>query len=60
MFLLKLAWFRNKLKKITHIFLQDQNSADILLKHGFNNFSVSGDTRFDTVLNNSKKQKKII
>ena len=57
MFLLKLAWFRNKLKKITHIFLQDQNSADILLKHGFNNFSVSGDTRFDTVLNNSKKIK---
>tara|TARA_Y100001978_G_C23684865_1_gene431266 strand:- start:123 stop:1301 length:1179 start_codon:yes stop_codon:yes gene_type:complete len=57
MFLLKLAWFRNKLKKITHIFLQDQNSADILLKHGFNNFSVSGDTRFDTVLNNSKKTK---
>ena len=57
MFLLKLAWFRNKLKKITHIFLQDQNSADILLKLGFKNFSVSGDTRFDTVLNNSKKTK---
>ena len=57
MLLLKLSWFKNKLKKINHIFLQDQNSADILLKHGFNNFSISGDTRFDTVLNNSKKIK---
>ena len=57
MLLLKLSWFKNKLKKINHIFLQDQNSADILLKHGFNNFSISGDTRFDTVLNNSKKVK---
>ena len=54
MFLLKSTWFRSKLKKITHIFLQDQNSADILLKNGFNNFSVTGDTRFDTVLSNLK------
>mgnify|MGYP001210967023 CR=1 FL=1 len=57
MLLLKISWFKNKLKKINHIFLQDQNSADILLKHGFNNFSISGDTRYDTVLNNSKKLK---
>ncbi len=57
MFLLKSTWFRSKLKKITHIFLQDQNSADILLKNGFNNFSVTGDTRFDTVLSNLKNLK---
>ena len=57
MFLLKLAWFRNNLKKITHIFLQDENSSNIISKHGFNNFSICGDTRFDTVFNNSKKIK---
>lgn len=57
MILLKSTWFRSKLKKITHIFLQDQNSADILLKNGFNNFSVTGDTRFDTVLSNLKNLK---
>jgi len=57
MILLKSKWFRSKLKKITHIFLQDQNSADILLKNGFNNFSVTGDTRFDTVLSNLKNLK---
>ncbi len=57
MFLLKLSWFRNNLKKITHIFLQDENSADIISKHEFNNFSICGDTRFDTVFNNAKKIK---
>ena len=57
MLLLKLSWFKNNLKKITHIFLQDENSADIISKNGFNNFSICGDTRFDTVFNNSKKIK---
>ena len=57
MLLLKLSWFKNNLNKITHIFLQDENSADIISKNGFKNFSICGDTRFDTVFNNSKKIK---
>ena len=55
--MLKLSWFKNNLNKITHIFLQDENSADIISKNGFKNFSICGDTRFDTVFNNSKKIK---
>lgn len=46
-------WFGKKqlevLKKLNHIFVQDPNSLQLLQQHGFNNASVSGDTRFDRV-----------
>ena len=42
-------WFRKALKTYNHIFVQDQNSCDILHKFGFYNVSISGDTRLDRV-----------
>ena len=43
------GWYRNLLKSFSHIFVQDQNSLDLLEKYGFSNASVTGDTRFDRV-----------
>jgi 3-deoxy-D-manno-octulosonic-acid transferase len=42
-------WFRKALKAYTHIFVQNQSSSDILKKFGFENVSISGDTRLDRV-----------
>ena len=42
-------WFRKALKAYTHIFVQNQSSSDILHKFGFENVSISGDTRLDRV-----------
>jgi len=50
-------YFRNKLKKFTHFYVQNSESAKILEQYGFNNFSVSGDTRFDRVAHIASKEK---
>jgi len=43
--------YRNLLSNFTHFFLQDQKSVDLLKSIGYvNNVSISGDTRFDRVL----------
>ena len=42
-------WFRKQLRSIDWFFLQDENSAKLLLNIGINSFSVTGDTRFDRV-----------
>ena len=42
-------WFRKALGAYTHIFVQNQSSFDILQKFGFENVSISGDTRLDRV-----------
>ena len=55
----KFKWFENQLKKITHIFVQDKKSQILLNSISINNHSISGDTRFDTVVANRKKQKNI-
>ena len=55
----KFKWFENQLKKITHIFVQDKRSQILLNSISMNNHSISGDTRFDTVVANRKKQKNI-
>ncbi|MDU8885873.1 glycosyltransferase N-terminal domain-containing protein [Yeosuana sp. MJ-SS3] len=48
-------FYGKKLKKalfaFDHIFTQDQQSKDLLKSIGFNSVTVSGDTRFDRVLN---------
>ncbi len=41
--------FRSMLKTFTHIFVQDEASAELLKKIGINCVTVSGDTRFDRV-----------
>ena len=43
------SWFRKKLRFFRHFFIQDHASADLLGSIGFQNVTVSGDTRFDRV-----------
>lgn len=43
------GWFRTHLRNLNHIFVQDQQSAELLRLIDINNVTVSGDTRFDRV-----------
>lgn len=43
------GFYRKMLSAFTHIFVQNQESADLLKDIGLNNVSVTGDTRFDRV-----------
>jgi len=43
------GFFRNMLKRFTHIFVQDNTSAELLKHLGLINVTVAGDTRFDRV-----------
>lgn len=42
-------WFRKQLKNVTHFFVQDEVTAQLLHHHGMDNVTVCGDTRFDRV-----------
>ena len=56
------TWFRNQLANVSHFFLQDQGSADLLVSIGLKQFTVTGDTRFDRVAslaNTAKRFEKI-
>ncbi len=44
------TFMKKSLKAFNHFFVQDENSKNLLQKIGFNNATVSGDTRFDRVL----------
>jgi 3-deoxy-D-manno-octulosonic-acid transferase len=43
------SWFRDQIKQVDWFFLQDHESARLLLNIGINTFSITGDTRFDRV-----------
>jgi len=43
-------WYRQMLLKTGHFFVQNEDSAKLLQSVGLNNFTVSGDTRFDRVV----------
>jgi len=43
------GFFRNTLKRVTHFFVQNENSKEVLEINNFTNVTVSGDTRFDRV-----------
>ena len=45
-------WHLSILKNITHFFVQDPNSQTLLHKHGINQVSICGDTRFDRIEQN--------
>ncbi|MEO8150024.1 MAG: glycosyltransferase N-terminal domain-containing protein [Bacteroidia bacterium] len=49
---------KNMLQRITHIFVQNQDSLVLLYKNSISNVTVSGDTRFDRVYENSLSTKK--
>ena len=43
-------WALDQLKKFTYLFVQDKASSQLLSKYGINNHNITGDTRFDRVL----------
>lgn len=47
------------LKCITHFFVQNEFSRELLLRKGFSNVTVVGDTRFDRVLDIAKQAKEL-
>ncbi|MBP6385167.1 MAG: 3-deoxy-D-manno-octulosonic acid transferase [Pseudarcicella sp.] len=52
-------FFKNILKKFSHLFVQNQSSVFLLNNIGINNVSVAGDTRFDAVWSNFQKSNQI-
>ena len=50
----KYDWFAKQLNNVSHFFVQDQNSKELLKKIGFSNWTVAGDTRFDSVVSNTQ------
>lgn len=50
-------FFRKILRRVTHLFVQDQQSLEIIYDHGFAHVTVSGDTRFDRVYENATRSK---
>lgn len=46
---LQARWYRQVLQKVTHFFVQTENSAQLLDSIGINDYTVTGDTRFDRV-----------
>jgi 3-deoxy-D-manno-octulosonic-acid transferase len=53
------GFMRAHLLGLTHIFVQDQASLDLLKKHGINQSSLSGDTRFDRVWAQTKQDNRL-
>jgi len=53
------GFFRNMLKCVAHFFVQDATSEKLLKGLGFLNCAVTGDTRFDRVVELSKTAKEI-
>lgn len=44
------ARWRQVLQKISHLFVQDEQSGELLRNAGITHYSISGDTRFDRVI----------
>ena len=51
----KYDWAANQLNNVSLFFVQDKNSKELLQNIGFTNCTVSGDTRFDSVIANTQK-----
>jgi 3-deoxy-D-manno-octulosonic-acid transferase len=50
----KYDWAAKQLNNVSHFFIQDKNSKELLQKIGFSNCTVAGDTRFDSVIRNTQ------
>lgn len=50
---------RRMLGMVSHFFVQNETSKDLLSGLGFNNISIAGDTRFDRVVKNASRVKTI-
>jgi 3-deoxy-D-manno-octulosonic-acid transferase len=53
------GFFRNMLKCVTHFFVQESVSEKLLADLGFTNVTVTGDTRFDRVVQAANSPKEI-
>ena len=51
-------WYRKMLHSFEHIFIQNETSAQLLKQTDINNYTVSGDTRFDRVTEIARGAKK--
>ena len=49
-------WWGNQLKNVSHFFVQNQQSKELLLTININHVTVSGDTRFDRVYFREKEE----
>lgn len=49
------TFIKKSLQAFSHFFVQDENSKNLLQKIGFNNATISGDTRFDRVFEITKQ-----
>ncbi len=52
-------WYRSLLDKVEYFFVQNKQSADLLSKINLNNYSITGDTRFDRVAEIASNPKKL-
>jgi len=53
------SFYRNILNAVTYFFVQNQESDNLLKSIGLNNVTISGDTRFDRVYENSQTPKQL-
>lgn len=58
-FKFKNKWFKKPLETFNYFFVQNENSKVLLNDIGFNNVALSGDTRFDRVANQLKRDNKL-
>ena len=50
----KYKWFAKQLNNVSHFFVQDNSSKELLQNIGFSNCTIAGDTRFDSVITNTQ------
>ncbi|MGB8706195.1 MAG: 3-deoxy-D-manno-octulosonic acid transferase, partial [Gillisia sp.] len=53
------SWMINSLKTFEYFFVQNHSSAELLKEIGFNNVAISGDTRFDRVVQQLKRDNQL-
>ena len=53
------GWFLNQLIPVDRFFVQDNNSMELLKEFGINQVDLSGDTRFDRVMDSFEKSERI-
>lgn len=51
------GWFRKQLSSFEHFFIQNQTSLDLLQSINYHNYTLTGDTRFDRVIDVVKSSK---
>ena len=49
------SWFRKQLRNVTHYFVQNEETAELLKVIGIDDVTVTGDTRFDRVFEIAKQ-----